>query len=295
MLLELDKRIDQELKEVYKMLEIEGKLLSGEQLAGYYSTFRSRFGPDRLKNLDGEALLETMHNLGNRDSLVYWLEFKDDEEFPSPRFGSIAGGSAFKFGLFRKKETGRWTTGSPQNPEELTVEQAIDKARQHRDQLIGGVELLEKLPTNGADEDYAHLQQEMNRVAPEVSNVAWGHKYFSLLYPEKLDDFHNPDYQRFHLIKLLQLPPQDGGRYTAAGRFAAIANDLNIPMNSLTMVLNKRNGRTPHSYWRIATSFSLTVHRDHWHFMRDGNYCAIRWPEIGDLTRFTNDTIPYCV
>ncbi len=203
MVLELDERIDQELQELYKTLEIEGKLLSGEQLAGYYSTFRSRFGPDRLKNLDGEALLNTMHDIQNRDGLVYWLEFKDDEEFPSRDFCSIAGGSAFKFGLFRKKETGRWTTGSPQNPEELTIEQAIEKARQHRDQLIRGVDLLEKLPVNGTDEDYAHLQQEMNRVALEVSNMVGGHKYFSLLYPEKLDDFHNPDYQRFHLIKLL--------------------------------------------------------------------------------------------
>src|SRR5712691_7174970 len=97
MVLELDERIDQELKELYKTLEIEGKLLSGEQLAGYYSTFRSRFGPDRLKNLDGEALLNTMHDIQNRDGLVYWLEFKDDEEFPSRDFGSIAGGSAFEF------------------------------------------------------------------------------------------------------------------------------------------------------------------------------------------------------
>jgi len=36
-----------------------------------------------------------MHDHGNRDSLVYWLEFKDDEEFPAI-FGSIAGGSALK-------------------------------------------------------------------------------------------------------------------------------------------------------------------------------------------------------
>ena len=246
MVLELDERIDQELKELYKTLEIEGKLLSGEQLAGYYSTFHSRFGSDRLKNLDGEALLNTMHDMQDRDSLVYWLEFKNDEEFPSPRFGSIAGGSAFKFGLFRKKETGRWTAGPPQNPEELTVERAIDKARLHRDQLIRGVDLLEKMPANGTDEDYAHLQQEMNQLAPDVSDLSWGHKYFSLLYPEKLDDLHNPDYQRFHLIKLLQLPPQDGGRYMAAGRFVAIANALDISVNSLTSMLNKRNGSTPH-------------------------------------------------
>src|SRR5438270_7416383 len=154
MALELDERITQELKELYKTLEIEGKLVSGEKLAGYYSTFRSRFGSDRLKNLDGEALLNTMHDMQDRDSLVCWLEFKNDEEFPSPRFGSIAGGSAFKFGLFRKKETGVWTTGASQKPISLSTEQAITMARRNRDQLMRGVELLEKLPLNGSDEDY---------------------------------------------------------------------------------------------------------------------------------------------
>src|SRR5258706_339789 len=243
---EIDGRVLQDLRKLYKALLDDGKLFSDEQLAGYYNTFRSRFGPDRLKNLDGEALLETMHSHGNKDSLVYWLEFKDDEEFPSPNFGSIAGGSAFKFGLFRKQDRGIWISGSPISPVELSVEQAIDLARQHRDQLIRGVELLEKLPVNGTDEDYAQLQQEMDRLAPDVSNQAWGHKYFSLLYPEKLDDFHNPDYQRFHLIKLLQLPPQNQGRYIAASRFVALASVLHISMNSLTTMLNVRDGSTPY-------------------------------------------------
>ena len=65
--------------------------------------------PGVLTKLDGEDLLETMHAHGNKDSLVYWLEFKNDDEFPA-RFGSIAGGSAFKFGIFRRKETGTWVT-----------------------------------------------------------------------------------------------------------------------------------------------------------------------------------------
>ena len=117
----LDNRIAEELKKLHKSLEDQGGLLSREQLADYYSTFRSRFGPDKLKNLDGEALLNIMHDIGNRDSLVYWLEFKDDDEFPSMRFGSISGGSSFKFGLFRRKETGKWTTGSHQNPKELSI------------------------------------------------------------------------------------------------------------------------------------------------------------------------------
>ena len=102
---ELDERIAQELKEQYTELANAGKLLSREELASYYTLFRRRFGPERLKSLDGEALLETMHSHGTKESMVYWLEFKDDDEFSSPKLGSIAGGSAHKFGLFRKQDT----------------------------------------------------------------------------------------------------------------------------------------------------------------------------------------------
>src|SRR5437879_6382162 len=139
MALELDARIANELNTTYTPLLDEGKLIPNEQFEKYYSTFRSRFGPDKLKNLDGEALLNLMY--GSTDSLVYWLEFKNDEEFPSPRFGSIAGGSAFKLGLFRKKETGLWTTGSSQKPVSLSLDEAIMMARRNRDQLLQGAEL----------------------------------------------------------------------------------------------------------------------------------------------------------
>ena len=62
MAMELDERIAQELRERYKTLENQGIMLSNEQLEKYYSTFRSRFGPDKLKNLDGEELLNLMHD-----------------------------------------------------------------------------------------------------------------------------------------------------------------------------------------------------------------------------------------
>src|ERR1700694_649043 len=120
----LDERIRQDLLELKQSLESDEKLFTAEKLNEYYSTFRSRFGPDKLSSIDGLTLLETMHSHGSKDSLVYWLEFKHDDEFPSTRFGSIAGGSAFKFGLFCRKENGVWTTGSPGSPVELTVNQA---------------------------------------------------------------------------------------------------------------------------------------------------------------------------
>src|SRR6266700_940276 len=182
----LDKKLSQELRELFNKLFSEGKLLSESQADTFRHTFHNRFGPDILKNLDGEALLETMHGQG-KDNLPYWLEFKNDDEFPTRQFGSISGGSAFKFGIFRRKETGTWTAGSPINPKELSLEEAIEIARKNRNQIIEGCKILDSLPTNGTDEDYEYLQKSMDELAPDISKVAWGHKYFSLLYPNKLN------------------------------------------------------------------------------------------------------------
>lgn len=204
--MELNATIAKGITDLYQELDAEGKLLSKSQLEQYYHAFKSRFGIEKLSQIDGEELLKTMHDLSDPDSLVYWLEYKNDDEFPA-RFGSIAGGSSLKYGIYRRKETGQWMTGIPRNQTELSIEEAIQIARKHREQLSLGAELLEALPYPGDDQDYAKLQSEMDEICPDVSNTAWGHKYFSLLFPEKIDDYHNPDYQRFHLIKLLQVPP----------------------------------------------------------------------------------------
>jgi 5-methylcytosine-specific restriction protein B len=276
----LEPSVKQKLLQHLQQLNAEGKLLSRAQSGQYYATFRSRFGPDILANLDGEALLNTMHAHGTKDSLVYWLEFKNDEEFPGFG-GGIGGGAAFKFGIFRRKETGTWVRGD--DAKDLTVEEAIGIARMHRDQFLKGVEILKQVPPNGSDYDYALLQEKLDEQAPDVSDLMWGHKYFYLLFPDKLDPFHNPKYQRFYILKLLQEPPEGKGRYLCAGRFVAVANELEVLMNNLMHVLHSANG-SPHSYWRIGTSDG-TVPRNRWSLMRDGNCVAVGWPALGDLSK----------
>jgi 5-methylcytosine-specific restriction protein B len=133
-----------DIEATLRHLHDEGILPSWRQLEEYYATFRARFAPERLLRLDGEALLETLHDQSNRDSLVYWLEFKNDEELPAI-FGSIAGGSALKFGIYRRKETGAWMTGSSRDQRELSIAEAVDVARRHRDQLLRGAERLAEL------------------------------------------------------------------------------------------------------------------------------------------------------
>ncbi|HET9955172.1 MAG TPA: winged helix-turn-helix domain-containing protein, partial [Polyangiaceae bacterium] len=111
-------------------------VLRKDQAYACYRRFRERFGPEVLRSLEGERLLTHMHGRHSRDSLVYWLEFKDDEDFPA-RFGSISGGSALKFGMYQSKQGEFWTgTGQKQVP--LTLAQAIEYASRQRDELIRG-------------------------------------------------------------------------------------------------------------------------------------------------------------
>ena len=280
----LSEFIRNEITSRHEDLLNKGSLLPVDQLESQYALFKQKFGPDILARLDGESLLTLMHDHGNKNSLVYWLEFKDEDEFDTRGFGSIAGGSALKFRIFRRKETGNWQAGSEvgNKPQDITTEEAIAVARSHRDQLLKGVELLNALPIGATDEEYAQLQDQLDEVAPDVSRLAFGHKYFSLLFPDKLDDYHSPDYQRFHLLKLLQLPPDGDGRYVCAGRFVAAAKEVNLPMNHFTSTLNAIQGSV-HRYWRIGTTPG-TSGSSFWPVMLEQSCIAIGWPKVGELS-----------
>lgn len=271
-----------QLVSLYDKLASEGRLLGEQAVRQQQARFRERFGPEVLAALDGEALLETMHDHSNTNSLVYWLEFKNDDEFRTDYFGGIGGGSALKFGIYRRKETGTWMTGSPQHQTPITVEEAIAIARRHRDQLIQASRAVAELPEGASDEEYLTLQQRLDEVAPDVANTAWCHKYLSLLHPTKLDDFHSPDWQRYYLVKLLQDLPPYPGRYVAAGPYVRLAAELSWPVSDLTAVLKAHFGN-PHNYW----VFNLGTHTPSWDVIRERRFLALGFPLLGDLSWLT--------
>src|SRR5688500_11178160 len=142
--LQPDKLVLEDLHRTQAALLAQGELKSSEALAGYYSAFRQRFGPDVLRPLHGEALLSLTHETVP-DSLIYWLEFKNDDEFPA-MFGSIAGGSALKYGFYRRQETGQWMTGHSSAQRVITVAEAIELAERDRQQLLAASDLWERFP-----------------------------------------------------------------------------------------------------------------------------------------------------
>lgn len=186
--------------------------------------------------------------------------------------------------MFRRKETGKWQAGGEKanQPEDISTEHAVEIARAHRAQLLKGAELLEALPARATDDDYAQLQDQMDELAPDVSKLAWGHKYFSLLFPDKLDDYHIPELEHFHFLKLLQLLPEGDGRYICAGRFVSAAQEVGLHMNHLTATLNFVQGRL-HRYWRVGTRGGKDK-VSHWRMMQERNCIAVGWHKTGDLS-----------
>jgi 5-methylcytosine-specific restriction enzyme B len=278
-------RLRQELKAALDRGFASGELITQRLIAEHTSRFRDRFGPESLSKLDDEELLQLMHGRQESDSkcLAFWLEFKDDDEFAGYSFGGIGGGSALKFGIYQRKSDGAWMTGSATQSRVLTITDAIREARQQRDELLAGDEVLRNLDVNDtSDAVCARLQTAMETAAPHLSNAAWAHKYWFLTHPDKLDDFHSPRYQRFHLFKLLQMPPDRIGirdftaaRFNCAGRFVAAARQLEAPITAFDRVLNQRHGSF-HHYWRIGTTAGADG-ESQWAVMRDGGFVSIGW------------------
>lgn len=275
----------EKILETRKYLLQQRKMPTEQQLEAGYILFREKFSPEKLKTLDGKLLLDTLFNLGNRDSLVYWLEFKNDDDFQTVTYGSISGGSAYKFIIFRRSSDGVWMSGSSQKPEELTEEEAIIKARSVRDNLVQGAEIIENLlgGENVTVSQYIQLQIEFDKQLDfNMNNLGWVHKYYHMIFPDKIDDFHNKDWQKNALIKLHEKPATPEGLYSLAGQIVELAHNLGIPVNQLTQCINEMYGG-PHNYIRIGTT---TGNKSYWHEMYSEGYVAIGWPELGDLNRF---------
>jgi 5-methylcytosine-specific restriction protein B len=237
------------IEQVLSRLQAQGVLLSARELETAYRAFRERYGPQVLAGLSGEPLLVGMFDGGNRSSLLHWLDHGDTEDprLDKGRFGLIGGGGQYqRFGLFRRAGSTTWVAGpSKKNHRTLTIDQAIELAATYRDQLIAGAHVLDAMPSMASESEYVRLQEQLERVAPALCHRAWVHKYYHMLRPDLLDDYHIPKLQRAHLERLgLEIPVREG-RYVCGHRYAQVARELGMPMNHLAAALN---------HWRAEQS-----------------------------------------
>ena len=149
-------------------------------------------------------------------NLCYVLEMdKDMREI----FGSIAGGAAYKFGLFFHKKTQSWTCGSPAKPVKLTENEAI------RNDLVVGAEIISSFGPLNSTADYEQLYKQLEHISG--INTVWRMKYYQMLFPILFAPFYGQDIQLDVLHFLNQTPSEIP--FIRMGQIALFSKKCNIP------------------------------------------------------------------
>lgn len=189
-----------------------------------HENFINHFGIEHLKSLSGKELLTSLfyNDKGNKLNLCYVLEMdKDMREI----FGSIAGGAAYKFGLFFHKKTQSWTCGSPAKPVKLTENEAIQKAEEIRNDLVAGAEIISSFGPLNSTADYEQLYKQPEHISG--INTVWRMKYYQMLFPILFAPFYGQDIQLDVLHFLNQTPSEIP--FIRMGQIALFSKKCNIP------------------------------------------------------------------
>ena len=241
--------------------------------------FKEKFSPDILAKLsDDEILQKLFYTSGdNTEALCYWLEHNSAcREY----FGSIAGGSSYKFGLFQKKDTGDWMTGSPQKSQVLTEEQALELGKKIRDALIKGAEIIKNC-TSESLSDFEKVDDELKAIIGEqYYNLAWFHKYFFMICPDKLSGFHSNDWQN-HVLRCLRIVPSEK-YYARSMQIAKVENYANLSYSEFFSVIYDKFGNIK-NFVRLGTKDSEKNYATEW---QRKSVVGIGWREIGSLDNY---------
>ena len=244
------------------------------------ATFRKKFAPEVLENLkDDEILSLLFYTEGdNTNSLCCWLEMSKESRY----FGSIAGGSAYKFGLYQRKDSGQWVIGSSKKPQIITENKALQLGKEIRDALVKGSSIVKNAELHTL-EDYEKLHDLLVKEFGEQICNGWVHKYFSMLYPEKLSGFNTEKWQ-LHVLRALKIRPS-GKFYARSGQIAMIQNINQWYYQQFIDVFMEKFGDLIR-FIRLGCKDDEKIYAQEW--AREG-VIGIGWPKLGDLSAYTKD------
>lgn len=258
--------------------------VSEADLSSLYSDFNERFSPDKLTAIPDDELLKTVFYTADstNDSLCYWLEFHTQNK---KCFGSIAGGSSFKFGLFQKKDEGTWITGSPTKPEELTPEQALQVGRDIRDIIVKGAAIIKSYGAVDSLDVYEKMDDELSAVLGKYGQLQWIHKYYCMVFPSLFATWHSYDWQ-YHILYAYGIKPS-GKYYARSGQLSMIANRAKLSGPTFAHASFDKFGNIK-KFCRLGTTEG-TSGESLFPTWRTEKIAAIGWNGLGSLSDYQMD------
>lgn len=239
-----------------------------------YQQFQSLYAPEKLRTLSDDDLLGYIFLGVNDRSLCNALEF--DAQYT--QFGSIAGGTAYKYNLFYSRNEETWKTSFGEGGQRsVSQEEALEIGKQIRDALVAGADVIANHETLATVNDYNDLLNELNAVIPQYITKMWFLKYYHMMFPHILPNFYNEAWQK-HILCNLNIVPSDA-QFIRMGQINAFVNECGISNIVFSKIIFDSIG-SPKTFYRIGTGDN-GIYFGEW---RQNNYIAIGWNELGDLT-----------
>lgn len=239
-----------------------------------YQQFQGLYAPNKLRDLSDADLLGYIFLGVNDRSLCNALEF--DGQYT--QFGSIAGGTAYKYNLFYSRNEETWKTSFGEGGQRsITQEEALAIGKQIRDALVAGADIIANHEALTTVNDYTHLLNELNAAIPQYITKMWFLKYYHMMFPHILPNFYNEAWQK-HILCNLNIVPSDV-QFIRMGQIGAFINECGISSIVFSKIIFDSIG-SPKTFYRVGTGDN-GVYFDEW---QQNNYIAIGWNELGDLT-----------
>lgn len=255
-----------------------------EKIESCRKMFLAKYSPEALAALPDSVLLRHMflNPDSSKDNLCYFLEFNSDIR---RIFGSIAGGSSFKYTLFQKASTCKWTTGSPGNPQELTEEAALERGKEIRDLLVQGASIISSCQLNTVS-DYEALDDRLNGQIGNFAAYGWVQKYFHMLFPDKFVGWFASDLLD-HFLYGLGLEPSSK-YYAKNGQLALVMQKTGYPSPHFLDVCYAMFGVQIKHFYRLDASVQGGHYAEEW---KQSSLVALGGSESGDLSILASNGI----
>lgn len=238
-----------------------------------YQQFQSLYAPEKLRALPDEDLLGYIFLGVNDRSLCNALEF--DAQYT--QFGSIAGGTAYKYNLFYSRNEETWKTSFGEGGQRsVSQEEALEIGKQIRDALVAGADIISNHEMLVTVNDYNDLLNGLNTAIPQYITKMWFLKYYHMMFPHILPNFYNEAWQK-HILCNLNIVPSDA-QFIRMGQINVFVNECGISNIVFSKIIFDSIG-SPKTFYRIGTGDN-GIYFNEW---RQNNYVAIGWNELGDL------------
>ena len=233
------------LSENYQKYGSTIKFEKDETLERYRDYFIEKFSLATLERMSPQETLNELMNMNNQESMVYWLEFKNDEEFKTGLLGGIQGGSSGKYTMFHSKKYNQWVKWESQKQVPISDEEAADRADQIRKNLIKLHYFIRENSYESIDEIRAMINKiENDEELKGFYRYGWVHKHLHIHYPEKISFYHGWSIFTSLLVKMKHpfaeiLSDDEMSPYFFDYFYIDLSTRLNISQVNLSRLINK--------------------------------------------------------